>query len=173
MMMKKLAVLFSVALFLLISVACTKTASTPGGNNSMIEPGDKIGDFLITTGVTGKFTYGFDIACSDLSVKNTYSCKAAVGQAINVSTGLNDSTGGGKLDEVWARSNYQLFINDHPVDLKAFGTIDYIHPVMGTIRFANVVIIASKPGEITVRDTGVFDNGDPFTSTSTYVFSKP
>lgn len=65
-----------------------------------------------------------------------------------------------------------MFTNDRPVDLQAFGTIDYNHPQVGMIRFANVVISTDKAGEITVKDSGVFDNGDPFQSTSTYVYSK-
>jgi hypothetical protein len=65
-------------------------------------------------------------------------------EAINVSTGLYDTTGSGNLDEVWIHSNYQMFINDGPVDLQAFGTIEYNHPQVGAIRFGNVVIIASS-----------------------------
>ena len=139
----------------------------------MIEPGDKIGKFLITTGVRGNCTYGFDIDCSEPGTDNTYSNKATVGQAVNVSTGLYDTTASGKVDEVWTHSKYQMFINDRPVDLHAFGTIDYTHPHFGVIRFVNVVIFASKAGEITVRDSGVFNNGEPFASTSSYVFSQP
>lgn len=90
-----------------------------------------------------------------------------------MSTGLYATTGSSNLDEVWAHSNYQMFINDQPVDLKAFGTIDYNHPQVGAIRFGNVVIVTDKPGQITVRDSGLFDNGDPFSSTSTYVFTQP
>jgi hypothetical protein len=171
--MKKLVVVFSILIFMGITSACTQLAGSSSDKNSMIEPGDKIGDFLITTGVEGKFTYGFDIQCSEPGNKNTYSCNAKVGEAINVSTGIYNSKGSGNLDEIWTHSNYQMFINDHPVDLKAFGTIDYAHPTVGVIRFGNVVIIASKAGEITVRDSGVFDTGDPFESTSTYTFSQP
>jgi hypothetical protein len=170
-MMKKLAVLFLLLIFVGLATACALIGGTSA--DKKIEPGDKIGDFLITTGVQGNFTYGFDIQCSEPGENNTYSCNATVGEAINVSTGLYDDTGKGNLDEVWAHSNYQMFINDRPVDLPAFGTIDYTHPTMGLIRFGNVVIIASKPVEITVGDSGVFDNGDPFSSTSTYTFSAP
>lgn len=171
--MKRLIILFIVVLLASFTTACASITGSNGDKNKMIEPGDTIGDFQVTTGVQGNFTYGFNVECSDLTTKNSYSCNAKVGEAINVSTGLYDTTGKGKLDDVWAHSNYQMFINDRPVDLQAFGTIDYNHPQVGAIRFGNVVITASKPGEITVRDTGVFDNGDPFTSTSTYVFSAP
>jgi hypothetical protein len=172
MNVKRLIVLLALLLVAGLTGACSQLTGQSTGNK-MIEPGDKIGDFLITTGVEGQFTYGFNIECSDMSEKNTYSCNATVGKAINVSTGINDSTGKGNLDQIWTNSKYQMFINDLPVDLQAFGIINYTHPAVGEIRFANVVIIASKPGEITVKDSGVFDNGDPFASTSTYVFSNP
>jgi hypothetical protein len=171
--MKQLAAFLSILLFMTMTAACAKTTGSTEVKNTMIEPGDKIGDFLITTGVQGNFTYGFDIDCSTLGAENTYSCTASVGKAVNVSTGLYDTTNSGKLAEVWAHSKYQMFINDRQVDLPAFGTIDYTHPQVGVIRFANVVITASKPGEITVRDAGLYDNGGPFASTSTYVFSQP
>jgi hypothetical protein len=153
--------------------ACASKAGSSDETSKPIEPGDKIGNFVITTGEQGNFTYGFSVDCSELGTANTYSCNATTGEVINVSTGLYDTTGSGNLDEIWTHSNYQMFINDRPVDLQAFGTIDYTHPQVGVIRFANVVISSNKAGEITVRDSGVFDNGDPFASTSSYVYSKP
>lgn len=160
------------AFILLLAIFLTACTGSTRDDRQLIKPGDKLGNFLITTGVPGKFTYGFEVECSEPGEKNTYSCKAAVGEAVNVSTGLNDDTGKGDLDEIWIHSNYQMFIDDRPVDLEAFGTIEYTHPVVGVIRFANVVIMTDKPGEITVRDSGIFDNGDAFESTSTYTFSK-
>jgi hypothetical protein len=172
-MIKKLLILVTVLLVIGSSAACTGTGGSSGDINKPIEPGDKVGDFVVNTGQEGSFTYGFSVDCAEMSAANTYSCKATTGDVINVSTGLYDTTGSGNLDEIWAHSNYQIFINDRPVDLPAFGTIDYNHQQVGAIRFANVVISTSKAGEITVRDSGVFDNGDPFTSTSTYIYSKP
>ena len=126
--MKRLVVFLCLLHIASMTTACSKTADSSGDTNTMIEPGDKIGNFLITTGVQGNFTYGFDIECSELGTVNTYSCKSTLGQAVNVSTGLVDNTNSGKLDEVWSHSNYQMFINDRPVDLQAFGTIDYTRP---------------------------------------------
>jgi hypothetical protein len=171
--MKKKLSLLLVLLAIGLTSACSGAVTTNRDVNKMIEPGDKIGDFVVTTGEQGKFTYGFSVDCSELGSNTAYSCKATVGDVINVSTGLSDTTGMGNLDDIWTHSNYQLFIDDRPVDLAAFGTIDYNHPQVGVIRFANVVITTSKAGEITVKDSGVFDNGDPFTSSSTYAFSKP
>jgi hypothetical protein len=139
----------------------------------MIEPGDKVGNFTITTGEQGNFIYGFSVDCSEPGAANTYTCSATTGDMINVSTGIYDTTGKGTLDEAWTNSNYQIFIDDRPVDLAAFGTIDYTHPQVGMIRFANVVITTDKPGQITVKDSGLYDNGDAFSSTSTYIYSNP
>jgi hypothetical protein len=65
-----------------------------------------------------------------------------------------------------------MSINDRPVNLKAFGSIDRQHPTVGMMRFWNVVIGADKPGEITVHSKGVV-GGDPFEDTTTYVFVSP
>jgi hypothetical protein len=170
-MLKRLTLIFTVLLMVGLPSACA--GGVTSNTNKMIEPGDKIGDFVVTTGEQGKFIYGFSVDCPELGSNNAYLCKATVGDVINVSTGLSDTTSKGNLDEIWTHSKYQLFINDRPVDLAAFGTIDYNHPQVGVIRFANVVITANKAGEIKVKDSGIFDNGDPFTSTSTYVFGNP
>jgi hypothetical protein len=172
-MLKRLPLIFLVVLAAGLTSACAGVGGSSNNPNKMIVPGDKIGDFVVSSGEQGKFNYGFSVDCSELGSNNAYSCKATVGEVINVSTGLYDTTGKGTLDEIWTHSNYQMFINDRPVDLAAFGTIDYNYPQVGVIRFANVVITTNKAGEITVKDSGLFDTGDPFTSTSTYAFSKP
>jgi hypothetical protein len=170
--MMKLRFLISVMSIALISVACTKTSSISGDGESMIEPGDLIDGFTIIAGESGNFIYPFDLECSYPEGKNISYCKALVGTAVNISTGLYDETRSGKLDEIWANSNYQIYINDHPVDMQAFGTYDYTHPIVGVIRFANVAIIASNPGEISTRDSGV-DSGKAFENSGTVSFSEP
>jgi len=171
--MKKLEVALFLLVFAILATACSGTTTSTASLDALIEPGEKIGDFLITTGVQGNFTYPFDIPCTEPGENNTSNCEAPVGKAINISTGIYDKTGSGNLDQIWTKSNYQMFINDRPVDMKAFGIIEYEHPSIGIIRFANVTIIASNPGEITVRDTGLYDNGEAFESTSIYSFSSP
>jgi hypothetical protein len=170
--MKKWTIFATIILGISLMSACSP-GDHSSSENELIEPGDKIGNFLITSGIEGEFTYSFYIQCSELSNQYTYSCDATVGSPINVSTGIYDQSGGSKLNEVWTNSQYEMYIDDHPVDLKSFGTIDYTHPTMGKIRFANVVISTDQPGEITVRDSGVFETGEPFTSTSNYNFRKP
>lgn len=170
--MKRIVNMVFILLIAVILSACAQTESAE--SKAMIEPGDKVGDFLVTIGEEGKFTYGFDLDCTEKKSgqKSIISCKPNVGEIVNITTGIYDETRTDKLEELWANSNYQLFIEGHPVDLKAFGTVEYKHPIVGVIRYWNVVISTSKPGEINVDDSGVA-GGDAFESTSTYTFNAP
>lgn len=170
--MKRLALIVYILLMAGVLSACAQPKPTE--SSDMIRPGDKVGDFLITTGEEGNFTYGFDVDCSEegSEQKATISCKSTVGERVNITTGIYDDTNSGKLDELWSNSNYQLFIEGRPVDVQAFGTVEYKHPFVGVIRFWNVVITTSKPGTITVNDSGEAGS-DAFEVTSSYTFSTP
>lgn len=170
--MKRLALIVFFLWMAGLLVGCSQPK--PTDSTELIRPGDMVGDFLVTTGEEGKFIYGFEGDCSKQASEQNenYSCKLTVGEIINVTTGIYDDTNSGKLDEYWSNSNYQLFIEGRPVDLQAFGTVEYTHPVVGVIRFWNVVASTSKPGEINTTDSGVA-GGDAFESNTTYVFSAP
>jgi hypothetical protein len=170
--MRRLAVLVFILWMVGLLAACARPKPTE--SNDLIQPGDIISDFLVTTGEEGNFIYGFEGDCSEeVSGKESYqACKLAKDEIINITTGLYDDTKGGKLDEYWSNFNYQLFIDGRPVDLQAFGTVEYNHPVVGVIRFWNVVISTSKPGVLTVNDSGVA-GGDAFENTTTFTFTAP
>jgi hypothetical protein len=170
--MKKLAYFAFIVLVTWVLASCTKPNSSTAESSEKIEPGDQIGDFLITKGEEGKVTYWYDLDCGNEADKENMSCKSTTGKQVNVTTGIYDDTHSGKLDEKWSGFTYELFIEDRPVDLQAFGTVEITHPVVGVIRYWNVVINAGKPGEITVRESGVVD-GDPFKTTTTLTFSEP
>jgi hypothetical protein len=68
------------------------------------------------------------VDCSEPGTANTYTCSATTGDIVNVSTGIYDTTGKETLDEAGVNSNYQITIDNRPVDLAAFGMIDYTHP---------------------------------------------
>ena len=161
------------ALVVLLS-ACAKT--TPDQAEGMINPGDKISDFLITMGEEGDVTYLWEIdesACVKQGDEEVYSCQVAVGTKVNVSVGVYDDTFSGLLDSHWSELTYEMHIDDRPVNLAAFGSIDIPHPSVGTIRAWNVVINATQPGEITVSDKGAEHDGTPIESTTKYTFSAP
>src|SRR4030067_1307004 len=168
MTMKKIACLSHVVLLSVILGACSQATTQTA--EEKINPGDKIGDFLITTGEEGNVNY-WDQDCvkqDDQGEEDVYSCKAIVGTNINMTTGLYDGSVSSapapatpKLLEDWTAFNYELFIEGRPVNLPAFGYIDVHHPVHGVIRFWNVVIATDRPGEINFRESGGADGG-PF-----------
>jgi hypothetical protein len=145
-----------------------------GDIERMIEPGEKIGDFTIMKGKPGEFTWNWDVNCSRSGENNTYfySCSAIVGETVSVAS-RNFSIYENSLEDIWEVSNYNMTINKRTVDLEAFGTIDLNFTSIDTFRFWNVVIITDKPGVITVKDSGVFNNGAPFSSSWTYTFIEP
>jgi hypothetical protein len=154
--------------------ACAKT--TPEQVEGRINPGDKIGDFLITMGEEGDITYLWEIddsACVKQGDAEVYSCQVTVGTKVNVSVGIYDDTYSGKLDLHWSGLIYEMLIDDRPVNLDAFGSIDVSHPSVGTIRAWNVVINTTQPGEITVSDKGAEHDGTPIESTTKYTFNAP
>ena len=168
--MKKLVFLTLIVLFAVIVGACAGATQEP--TIEAINPGDKIGDFLITTGDEEVVASSFDQKCSKQGDEEKYICENIVGKDINASLGIYDDQYTGKLDELWSNHTYEMTINDRPVNLQAFGSIDRKHPTVGMMRHWNVVIVANKPGEITVHSKGVA-GGDPFEDTTTYVFIAP
>ena len=169
--MKHKAGLIFLVLFALLLAACS-AASDLLSKDDPIQPGDKIGDILITTAEPGEATFGWDLDCVKQGSGENYACKSEVGAPVNVSMGVYDETLSGKLDSLWSDQIYEMWIDDRPVDLEAFGPIDLMHPRAGPMRAWNVVLVASEPGEITTRDKGVVDS-DPFEETSTFIFSAP
>ena len=168
--MKKFVYPLLVALFATLLASCANLSGE--ASEEMINPGDKIGDFLITTGEEGDVTYTWDLDCEQQGDEEVYSCETTVNTKVNVSVGIYDDQYSGKLEEYWAGHTYELFIGGRPVNLEEFGYIDITHPVVGKMRHWNVVIVADKPGEMTTRDSGVVD-GNPFEQTTTYTFSAP
>ena len=170
--MKKLLCITFIALFASTFCACAKATSQPG--DEMINPGDKIGDFLITTGDSEDIIFVTKLHCPFDSSTSTESCEQPVGTKVNVGLGIYDDnlSGGKTLDELWSEQAHEMFIESRPVNLQAFGAIDFNNPMVGTVRVWNVVIITDKPGKITARSTGVVA-GDPFHYTAILTFTTP
>lgn len=168
--MKKLVALSLIVMCVVILSACSPT---PQPTAKPITPGDKIANFLITTDNNADVIYQWKMSCAKQSAEKE-SCAATVGTGVNVSFGIYDDTRSGKLDSVWADHTYAMVIEDRPVNLQAFGSIDVTHPVVGKMRHWNVVVVTDKPGEITIQHSGQV-HGEPFYQPLTYtlVFSAP
>jgi hypothetical protein len=172
MTMKKPVYLLLVMLFVLILGACASAA--PQAGEGMINPGDRIGDFLITTGAGEDIIYAAKLHCPFDSSTGTESCEQPAGTKVNVGEGVfDDNPSSGKtLDEYWSGQTHEMFIEGRPVNLQAFGTVDFNNPMVGTVRVWNVVIVTGKPGRITAHSTGVV-GGDPFDYTAIITFTAP
>jgi len=171
---------FLVPLLLLASLAACGTAASPSIAGP-VEPGERIGHFLVFRGEQdADVLYPFDLSrnCASRGGEEVYSCTVEVGQSINVATGIYDDTAPApsiatdKLEQDWSAYEYELTIDDRPVDLQAFGYVDVFHPIRGVIRFWNVVVTSETAGELSVHDSGVA-HGQPFESTTTYRVTAP
>ena len=177
--MQRFIYLTLIALFSITAAGCGQTTQQPIEatqtlSDQMISPGDKIGDFLITTGDGKDVIFVSKLHCPYDSSTGIESCEQTVGTKVNVGLGIyGDSTSGGKtVDEYWSEQTHEMFIEGRPVDLQSFGTTDFDNPEVGTVRVWNVVIVSDKPGKITAHSTGVV-GGDPFDYTAIVSFTMP
>ena len=171
--MKRLVYLAFLVMVAFVLGTCAKATSQ--STDETIEPGDKIGDFLITTGGGEDVTYNWKLDSAIVQQGNTeiYTVQIPIGTKMNVSIGIYDSTFRGNLDSLWSGHTYEMFIEDRPVNLQAFGSIDVTHPIVGKMRYWNVVIFATKSGEITVVAKGAETSGSLIDDTKIYTFSTP
>ncbi len=163
--MKLPASLALIALLAGILAACapsTPVAPTPtlfaGAGLDKIEPGDRVGDFLITTGDPKNELFIWQQKTTPGTRENEELVTVAWGQAINPSIGVYADTDNTDLEANWASLAFELYINDQPVDLAAFGTVESKEPTVGTMRHWNVVILADKPGQVTVHSVGTYQD---------------
>jgi hydroxylamine reductase (hybrid-cluster protein) len=165
-MIKKLIFVFVIFMIAVMS-SCAQAQ-----DDGTIDPGDKIGSFLIATGVDEELVYMWDLEnLIRQGEEEIYSVEIPVGTKMNVSSAIYNTVGS-SLDEKWKEHTYKMFINDRPVNLEAFGPIDTTESPVGAMRAWNVVITTTEPGEITVRTEGTV-GGEPFGDTTTYIFTTP
>lgn len=165
--MKKLACLAIVLLGILSLAGCGK-AALPA--QLTIRPGNRIGDFLITTGDDD----ASPLAASDCKQEGASlkTCSVSTSRKVNVSYGIYDDSRTAKLSALWLNQRYEMLIEGHPVNLQAFGSTDVYQPTIGTMRRWNVVVVASKPGKITIHHSAVVGS-EHAEGTVTLVFYSP
>lgn len=163
----------------LIILLSTFAMAACGPRGEPVQPGDAVGVVTVTTGTTADYPAPGTFNCAKQGDNGDYSCAAAVGQRLNISIAIYDNNyilndddefEGLDLERKWEEHTYELLIDNRPVDLAAFGTLDMVHPSYGFMRFWNVVIVASEPGEVIVRGKGEAD-GKPFDITQKISFS--
>lgn len=123
----------------------------------MLEPGEKIDDMVITTGIEDAFPLwavcspkkvndrSISADCGELSYDNL-----AIGHTLGVMDLVDPS-----ID--WDELNWELSLDGYPIDLEAFGVHDFVHPdfpskpspfreVFKQLRVWDVVLVNPTPG---------------------------
>jgi len=163
---------------MILSLVLTSCGSTKSQTaEGMIDPGDKLGDILVTTGDEKDVDYLMELDCVEQDDQNM-TCDVNTGKKVNVSYAVyNDGrVPGSTLDSLWSEHTYMMLIGDQQVNLEAFGSIDAYHTnEFGNpfkMRHWNVWIVADKPAEVKIQHSGVV-GGEPFEGTTTITFVAP
>ena len=169
--MKMLQYLTLGVMLAVILNACASASSKP--SDEMINPGDKIGDFLITTRDGDDVIYITNLHCPFDATTETETCDRPAGMKINVSQGfLPEQPGKTPFEESWSKQTCEMVIEGRPVNLEAFGYDEWKHPIAGTVRVWNVVIVTDRPGTISAESSGIFD-GESWNYTAKINFTEP
>lgn len=147
--MKGLSYFAFILLFAGMCVSCSQAAPT----DEMIEPGDVVGDLLVTTGGDENTTFLFDIYDTCDKSGNTNSCTVDEGMDINITYPVYNNTAE-ELEQSWPDFDIQVYVEGRKVNMPAFGTIDFDHPEYIKMRSWDVVLKDVKPGEFSIRVKG-------------------
>lgn len=138
-------------------VACVAAGGRP------IKPGDQVGPFEITTATAEDFAslpfLDFDRYCQREG--DQVNCAVSAGTTFNICyIFYGDNVA--DLDDRWSRAEYQVYIEGRPVDLEAFGVVDFVHPDFGwPMRSWNIVAESIEPAVLKTRHVGLVD-GEAF-----------
>jgi len=166
--MKHLVFMVFVVLFIGTLVSCaTLTSIPPTATSTMvqtIEPGDKIGDMLVTNGQWDSATEIW-LFCDPLVIEPgvfTRECEVPEMKNLQIGYGIFAETKE-ELDALWATFTWELFLDGHPVDLSAFGTFDQDDVLDGPVKLRewNVVLDQVTPGIHTLRYVSA-ESGESF-----------
>ena len=160
-----------VLIMLTVVVLSACAAAKPESGDDMIDPGDTIGEFLITTSDDDSVIYTTTIHCPFDPNTLTETCEIETGRKVNVGLGVFGKTVE-ELDTFWAEQTYQMTIEGRPVNLEAFGSVEITHPIVGKMRLWNVVIVTDSPGEITIQHSGEMA-GESMEGTNVLIYIKP
>jgi len=129
----------------------------------MLEPGEKIEDMVITTGVEDAFPlwgicsatrendHSIRVDCREVSVCANF----AIGHTFGVMDLIPQSIR-------WEELNWEMSVDGHPIDLTAFGAYEFVHPdlapspspvreVFKVARDWDVILVNPTPGMHTLQ----------------------
>ncbi len=139
-----------IVLSILFLTYCSKPTATPTPID-LIQPGDTVNGVLVTIGNEDS-TFGFDLPCTQKD--NIYTCTTTFGNPTNVTGAVYGFTPE-EVQSKWDTFIYTVTIDGQPVDLPAFGTIDFVHEQTKLyMRAYNIVLIGTEPITLSVHDKG-------------------
>ncbi len=150
----------------------------------LLEPGEKIDDMVITTGIENAFPLWR--LCSPKKV-NDHSISADCGE-VSVCTNLAIGHTLGVMDLAdssigWDDLNWELSLDGHPIDLEAFGVYDFVHPdfpskplgeVFRVLRVWDVVLVNPALGMHQLQGQAQSPDGaEPYTWIVNFTVANP
>jgi hypothetical protein len=158
----------------------------------MLQPGEKIADMAITTGVEDAFPLS---AICSATKENDHSIRVDCGElsvcanvAIGQTFGVMDLIHAMNLIPQpinWEEFIWEMSVDGHPIDLEAFGLYDFVHPdlapspssvreVFKMERLWNVVLVNPTPGTHTLRGQAQpRDGAAPYTWVVNFTVATP
>ncbi len=179
MAVKKSSSLLLLILIFLVSGDCGGIGQrpkepTPSLTRQVINPGDKIGNFLITTAGDSDVFYISKTHCPFNNDTKTEFCELPEGTRVNVALAIfeDNAPGGKSVDDYWKDQTYKMYIEGYPINLEAFGVVNYTTRREGKARIWDVVVVSDQAGTISVQSTGVV-GGNPFDYTAVVTYKEP
>jgi len=151
----------------------------------MLEPGDKIDDMVVTTGVEETFPLWF--ICAPKKV-NDHSISADCGELSYTNLAIGHTLGVMDLVDPsidWEELNWEMSVDGHPIDLKAFGVYEFVHPdfpskpspfreVFKQLRVWDVVLVSPTPGLHKLQGQAQSPDGaEPYTWVVNFTVANP
>jgi enterochelin esterase-like enzyme len=182
--MKRFAFVSWVIVFLILLLSCGTRASTdtvavptltPKSDTSgnKVDPGEEIGGMLLTTGQDEGIPEIWEfcdpyVTGAGVTVRE---CQVPALQRILIGYGAPGNTLD-ELDSYWSTTSWELYLDDQPVNLTAFGTFDQVGDSNSVLRLWNVVLMNPAPGLHTLRSVSI-ENGELFDNTWNFTVASP
>jgi hypothetical protein len=121
----------------------SQTAISPGGE-TLINPGDKVGEMTVTTGSGSADIFSFcdPFAKSGVEVRE---CVVPPVSRLGIGWG-NFADSADQLESEWQAQTHELILDGYPVNLAAFGTVDS-HIPQGYLRTWNIMVEGLTSGQ--------------------------
>jgi len=157
------ATAISSVLFVFSQGEITRHFSGRFSTDPMLQPGEKIDDMVVTTGV--EHAYPLSAFCS-VTKENDHFIRVDCGElslcanlAIGHTFGVTDLIPP-SID--WKELIWEMSLDGYPIDLEAFGVYDFVHPdlapspspareVFKVVRLWDVVLVNPTPGMHSVQ----------------------